>query len=112
MSSENVGEEVPEIRTMTQEAVNEQIKGFIAPVIRQLEGLTRVVQGVATSQPRSHYPRSRLRYHCRYSCRSVRHGDKSHSNPEQTATHDQPKHWRQVRRTIPPANDTRTDRTV
>ena len=43
-SSENFDEEVPEIHTLTQEAVNEQIKGFIAPLTRQLEELTRLVQ--------------------------------------------------------------------
>ena len=36
-SSENTKEEFSEIRTLTQEAVNKQIKGFIAPLIRQLE---------------------------------------------------------------------------
>ena len=36
-SSENVEGESPEIQTLTQEAVNEQIRGFIAPVTRQLE---------------------------------------------------------------------------
>ena len=36
-SSEHTEEEVPEIRTLTHEAVNEQIKGFIALLTRQLE---------------------------------------------------------------------------
>ena len=46
-SSQNV-EEVPEFQTLTQEAVNEQIRGFISPLTRQLEELTRMVQGVTT----------------------------------------------------------------
>ena len=33
-SSETVEGESPEIQTLTQEAVNEQIRGFIAPLIR------------------------------------------------------------------------------
>ena len=36
-SSENVEGESPEIQTLTQEAVNEQIRRFIAPLTRQLE---------------------------------------------------------------------------
>ena len=39
-----------EFQTLTQEAVNEQIRGFIAPLTRQLEELTRMVQGVTTSR--------------------------------------------------------------
>ena len=57
-SSANSDGEVPENRILTQEAVNEQIKGFIAPLTRQLEELTRLVQGmVATPRP-THYPRT------------------------------------------------------
>ena len=48
-SSENFGEEVPEIHTLTQEAVNEQIKGFIAPLTCQLEELTRLLEGMVTT---------------------------------------------------------------
>ena len=46
---------------MTQEAVNEQIRGFIAPLTRQLKELTRLVQGMSTSRrhPNS-YPRTEL----------------------------------------------------
>ena len=47
-SLENV-EEAPEFQTLTQEAVNEQIRGFITPLTRQLEELTRLVQGMTTS---------------------------------------------------------------
>ena len=43
ITSENVEGEVSEIQTLTQEAVNEQIRGFIAPLTRQLEELTRLV---------------------------------------------------------------------
>ena len=42
-SSENVEGENQEFQTLTQEAVNEQIRRFIAPVTRQLEELTRLV---------------------------------------------------------------------
>ena len=50
--------EVPEIRTLTQEAVNQQIKRFIGPVTRQLEELSRLVQGMVTIPHPSHYPRT------------------------------------------------------
>ena len=56
-SLENVGE-VSEIQTLTQEAVSEQIKGVIAPLTRQLEELTRLVQGMVTTSHPSHYPRT------------------------------------------------------
>ena len=58
--SENVEGEVPEFQTLTQEAVNEQIRGFIAPLIRQLEELTRLVQGMTTSRHSNSYPRTEL----------------------------------------------------
>ena len=41
--SENVEGELSEFQTLTQEAVNEQIKGFVAPLTCQLEELTRLV---------------------------------------------------------------------
>ena len=41
-SSENVGGEVPKFQILTQEAVNEQIRGFIAPLTRPPEELTRL----------------------------------------------------------------------
>ena len=59
-SSENVEGEVPEFQTLTQEPVNEQIRGFIAPLTRQLEELTRLVQGMTTSQHPNSYPRTEL----------------------------------------------------
>ena len=57
-SSENVEGEVSEIQTLTQEAVNEQIRGFIAPLTRQLEELTRLVQGMVTTQHPEDYLRT------------------------------------------------------
>ena len=42
-SSENVEGEILKFQTLTQEAVNEQIRGLIAPLTRQLEELTRLV---------------------------------------------------------------------
>ena len=48
-SSENVVGENPEMQTLTQEAVDEQITGFIAPLNSQLEELTRLVQEMSTS---------------------------------------------------------------
>ena len=59
-SSENVDGEIPEIQTLTQEAVNEQIRRFIAPLTRQLEELTRLVQGMTTSCYPNPYPRTEL----------------------------------------------------
>ena len=52
-SSENVEGEVSEFQTLTQEIINEQIIGFIAPPTRQLEELTRLVlpHGIQTSSP-------------------------------------------------------------
>ena len=56
--SENVEEEVSEIQTLTHEAVNKQIRGFIAPLIRRLEELTRLVQGMNTTRHPNHFPRT------------------------------------------------------
>ena len=56
--SQNVEGEVSEIQTLPQEPVNEQIRGFIAPLTRQLEELTRLVQGIVTTQHPDHYPRT------------------------------------------------------
>ena len=58
ISSENVEGEVSEIQTLTQEAVNEQMKGFIAPLNRQLEELTRLVPGMTITRHPNHYPRT------------------------------------------------------
>ena len=59
-SSENVEGEIPEFQTLTQEAVNEQIRGFIAPLIRQLEEFIRLVQGMTASCHPNSYPRTEL----------------------------------------------------
>ena len=59
-SSEKFKGEVPESQTVTQEAVNEQIGRFIAPVTRQLEELTRLLQGMTTSRHLNSYPRTEL----------------------------------------------------
>ena len=42
---------------MTQEAVKEQIRGFNAPLTHQLEELTRLVQGMVTTQHPDYYHR-------------------------------------------------------
>ena len=57
-SPENVEEEIPEIHTLTQEEVNQQIKGFTAPLTRLLEELTRLVQDMVTTSHPSPYPRA------------------------------------------------------
>ena len=57
-SSENVEREVNEIQTLTQERVNEQIRGFIVPLTRKKEELTRLVQGMLTTQHPDYYPRT------------------------------------------------------
>ena len=57
-SSENVVGENPEMQTLTQEAVDEQITAFIAPLNRQLEELTRLVQEMSTSRHQNSYPRT------------------------------------------------------
>ena len=59
-SSENVEGEVPEFQMLTQETLIEQIRGFIAPLTRQLEELTRLVQGSTTSRHPNSYPRIEL----------------------------------------------------
>ena len=59
-SSENVDGEKPEIQTLTQKAVNEQIRGFITPLTRQLDELTRLVQGMSTSRHPNSYPKTEL----------------------------------------------------
>ena len=59
-SPENVEGETPEFQMLTQEAVNEQFRGFIAPLTIQLEELTRLVQGITTSRHPNSYPRTEL----------------------------------------------------
>ena len=58
--SENVDGKIPEFQTLTQETINEQIRGFFAPLTRQLEELTRLVQGMTTSRHPNSYPRAEL----------------------------------------------------
>ena len=59
-ASENVEGEVPEPQTLIKEAVNEQIRGFIAPLTHQLEELTQLVPGMTTSGHPNSYPRTEL----------------------------------------------------
>ena len=56
MSSENVRKQVSEAQPWTHETVNEPIRGFIATPFRQLEELTRLVQGTVSMQHPDHYP--------------------------------------------------------
>ena len=60
ISSENVEGKSLEFQTLTQEAVNEQIRGFIASLTRQLEELTRLVQRMTTSRHPNSYRRTEL----------------------------------------------------
>ena len=55
-SSKNVKREVPVSQTLAQETVNERNRGFIAPLSRQLEELTRLVQGMTSSRHPNFYP--------------------------------------------------------
>ena len=49
---------VPEIRALTEEGVNEQIKSFIAPLPRQLDDMTWLLQGVTAALYPNYYPRA------------------------------------------------------
>ena len=57
-SSENVEGEFPEIQSLTQEAVNEQHKGFITPLTDQPEESTRLIKGMVTTPHPSQNPRT------------------------------------------------------
>ena len=57
-SSRNIQRECPEIQTLKQEAVNEQIRGVFAPLTHQLGELTQLVQGISTSRHPNSYPRT------------------------------------------------------
>ena len=59
-SSEKVEGVIPEFQTLTQVAINEQHRGFIAPVTRQLGELTRLVQRKSTSRRPNSYHRTEL----------------------------------------------------
>ena len=54
-SSENVEGEVSEIQMLTQEAVNKQIRGLFASLTLRPEELTRLIEGVVTTQHPGHY---------------------------------------------------------
>ena len=56
--SENFEGEVFEIQTLPEEAVDEQFRGFIAPLTRHLKELTRLVQGITTTRHPNHNPRT------------------------------------------------------
>ena len=75
-SSENVEGEVPEFQTLTKEAVNEQIRGFFGPLTRQLEELTRLVQGMTTSRHPNSYLRTEFG---KTSCTAMPQSDTHHS---------------------------------
>ena len=60
ISSEEVEGENPAVQTLTQQAVKEQIRGLIAPLTRQLDDLTRLVEGKSTSRLPNSYPRTEL----------------------------------------------------
>ena len=55
-SSENIEGEIPEFQALSQEAVNEQVNEFIAPLTHQLEELPRLVEGMTTSRHPNSYP--------------------------------------------------------
>ena len=59
-SSENVEGELPEFQTLTKEAFNEQTRRFFAPLTRQLEELSRLVQRTTTSRYPNSYARTEL----------------------------------------------------
>ena len=47
-STENADREISDVQTLIQKAVNEQVRQFFAPLTRQIEELTRLVQGMIT----------------------------------------------------------------
>ena len=59
-SSENVEGKIPEFQMLKQEAVNEQIRGLFAHLIRWLDEFTRLVQEMLTSRHPKSYPRIEL----------------------------------------------------
>ena len=78
-SSENIDGEVSEIQTLTQEAVNEHDRGFIATG-NDLVGARNYSHTATLS-----LPQKLVWYHIWYSHTSVRHGDRSPPNPTKTA---------------------------
>ena len=59
-SSEDVEREVPKFQMLTQEDINEQSREFIPPLVRHLEELTRLVQGMTASPHPKPYHRTEL----------------------------------------------------
>ena len=51
-------EDEPEVYILTQEDVNEQIGSHIAPLTKQLEDMTRLIQGMTTAQNPTSHPRA------------------------------------------------------
>ena len=47
-----------EARILTHDDVNEQIRSYIALLTKQLEDLTRLLQGMLSTQQRNAYPRA------------------------------------------------------
>ena len=43
----------PEARILTQEELDEQIETYIAPLIKQLNDLTRLIQGMSSVHPQN-----------------------------------------------------------
>ena len=60
-SLKNIVGENREMQTLTQEALDEQIRGFVAPLTRQVEELNRLVQEMSTSREPKSNPRTELR---------------------------------------------------
>ena len=54
-----------ELRTLTQAEVDQLIKSFIAPLVRQLDDLTRIVQGMITASHPDYYTRTGTAAICR-----------------------------------------------
>ena len=59
-SSAKVERETRDFQTLTQEAVNEQNRWLIVPPTRQLEELTRLVQGTSISRHPKSYLKTEL----------------------------------------------------
>ena len=57
-SPETNENEDSEMRALTQEEIDEQIKSFIAPLTRQLEDLTRLVSGMTIASHLDYYERA------------------------------------------------------
>ena len=111
ISSENVEWEVFKIQTLTKEAVNEQIRGFSAPLARQLEELTRLVQGMDTTCHPNHYPRAEFGTNSGTAMpqsdmvtgvHRIRHGQRAMTNTDTDDNRTYPKFDRRFRPPTPP----------